>query len=77
MDAWCVTCKKKVEMKDGVESTTKRGTKMMKGQCSTPGCTTKVCAFIKGGGKKSTVQDDTATDDDASEKKEETTEENQ
>ncbi len=38
--AYCVKCKKKVEMKDPVESLTKRGTKIAKGTC--PDCGTKV-----------------------------------
>jgi len=35
--AYCVRCKKKIEMKDGVESLTKRGTKIAKGKCPTCG----------------------------------------
>jgi len=45
MQAYCVKCKEKKEMKDPVESTTKRGTKMMKGTCSVCGC--KMCGFLK------------------------------
>lgn len=40
-EAYCVKCKKKVTMKDGKETKTKRGTKMMKGKC--PDCGTTVC----------------------------------
>lgn len=50
MEAYCVKCKEKVEMKDGEETTTKRGTKMMKGKC--PKCDTTVCGFVGGGKKK-------------------------
>ena len=39
--AYCVKCKKKVEMQDGVESKTKKGTKIAKGSC--PDCGTTVC----------------------------------
>jgi endogenous inhibitor of DNA gyrase (YacG/DUF329 family) len=38
---YCVRCKKKVEMKDEIETKTKRGTKMVKGKC--PECSTTVC----------------------------------
>ena len=40
-EAYCVRCKKKVQMKDGKETKTSRGTKMMKGKC--PACNTTVC----------------------------------
>ncbi len=40
-EGYCVKCKKKVEMKDPVESTTKKGTKIAKGKC--PNCNTTVC----------------------------------
>ena len=40
-DAYCVKCKLKVEMKDPVESTTTKGTKIAKGKCGT--CGTTVC----------------------------------
>ena len=40
-EAYCVKCRKKVEMKDPKETKTKRGTKMMKGKC--PDCGTTVC----------------------------------
>ena len=46
VEAYCVKCKKKVEMKDGKETKTKRGTMMMKGKC--PVCATTVCRI---GGK--------------------------
>jgi len=45
MEAYCVRCKAKTEMKDPVETKTKRGTLMMKGKCSV--CDTKTCGFIK------------------------------
>ena len=45
-EAYCVKCKKKVQMKDGKETTTSRGTKMLKGKC--PDCATTVCRI---GGK--------------------------
>jgi hypothetical protein len=38
---FCVKCKKKVEIKDGVETKTKKGVKMLKGKC--PTCNTNVC----------------------------------
>ena len=41
VEAYCVKCKKKVEMKDAVETKTVKGTKMKKGKC--PHCTTTVC----------------------------------
>ena len=41
VEAYCVKCKKKCEMKDPVETKTKKGTKMMKGKC--PDCGTTVC----------------------------------
>lgn len=59
MEAYCVKCKKKVEMQDGEETTTKRGTKMMKGKC--PDCSTTVCRIVGGGGKKKA--DDKKKDD--------------
>jgi hypothetical protein len=46
MEAYCVKCKKKVEMKDGKETKTKKGTKMMKGKC--PVCNTTVCRMVGG-----------------------------
>lgn len=47
MEAYCVKCKAKVEMKDAEESLTKNGTTMMKGKC--PTCNTTVCRIV---GKK-------------------------
>jgi len=40
-EGYCVKCKAKVEMKNPVESETKRGTKIAKGKC--PSCDTTVC----------------------------------
>ena len=40
-EGYCVKCKGKVEMKNPVESKTKRGTKIAKGKC--PDCDTTVC----------------------------------
>jgi len=40
-EAYCVKCKKKVEMQDGKESKTKKGTKIAKGKC--PNCGITVC----------------------------------
>ena len=40
-EAYCVKCKVKVQMKDPIESTTSRGTKIAKGTCEV--CGTKVC----------------------------------
>lgn len=45
---YCVKCKKKVDIKDPVESTTTRGTKIAKGKC--PHCGITVCRM--GGIKK-------------------------
>jgi DNA-directed RNA polymerase subunit RPC12/RpoP len=39
-EAYCVKCKKKVEMKNAKEVTMKNGKKAMKGEC--PHCGTKV-----------------------------------
>ena len=47
VQAYCVKCKESVEMKDGKESKTSRGTTMMKGKC--PKCGTTVCRMM---GKK-------------------------
>jgi len=41
MEAYCMKCRKKVQMVDEVKSTTKRGTNMTKGKCST--CGTNIC----------------------------------
>jgi endogenous inhibitor of DNA gyrase (YacG/DUF329 family) len=40
-EGYCVKCKKKVEIQNPVESTTKKGTKIAKGKC--PTCGTTVC----------------------------------
>lgn len=37
MEAYCVKCKSKKEMKDAVETTMKNGRKAMKGKCPTCG----------------------------------------
>jgi len=41
VEAYCVRCKKKVEIKDPVETATKKGVAMLKGKC--PICGTTVC----------------------------------
>jgi len=41
VEGYCVKCKKKVQIKDPVESKTKKGTKIAKGKC--PHCSTTVC----------------------------------
>lgn len=41
MEAYCVKCKKKVEIKNPTETKTKRGTIMHKGKC--PVCDITVC----------------------------------
>ena len=46
VEAYCMRCKKKVEIKDPKEVTTKNNRKALKGTC--PKCGTKVMAFIKG-----------------------------
>lgn len=38
-EAYCVKCKKKVEMKEGQEVTMKNGNRAMRGKCSTCGTT--------------------------------------
>jgi len=43
-EAYCVKCREKVKMKNGKETTTKNGRKMMKGKC--PDCGTTVNRFI-------------------------------
>lgn len=43
-EAYCVKCKKKVQMQDGNETKTKKGTRMMKGKC--PECNTTVCRIL-------------------------------
>ncbi|MDD5012261.1 MAG: DUF5679 domain-containing protein [Candidatus Nanoarchaeia archaeon] len=47
VEAYCVKCKESVQMKDGKETKTSRGTTMMKGKCSK--CGTTVCRMM---GKK-------------------------
>jgi hypothetical protein len=47
VEGYCVKCRKKVEMKDIIETKTKKGTPMIKGKC--PVCDTTVCRI---GGKK-------------------------
>jgi len=44
MDAYCVKCKAKKEMKDGKEVTMKNGRRAMKGAC--PDCGTKVFRIL-------------------------------
>lgn len=44
MEAYCVKCKKKVEMKDPAETVTKNGRPLMKGKC--PECGTTVCKIL-------------------------------
>jgi hypothetical protein len=44
VQGYCVKCKKTVEMKNGVESKTKKGIRMMKGKC--PDCSTTVCRIL-------------------------------
>jgi len=41
VEAYCVKCKKKVEIKNPAETKTKRGVRMYKGKC--PYCGTTVC----------------------------------
>lgn len=44
MEGRCVKCRKQVEIKDGVESKTSRGVRILKGIC--PYCGTKVCRML-------------------------------
>ncbi len=44
MEAYCVKCKKKVEVKDGKEVINKSRRKMLKGKC--PKCNTTVCRIL-------------------------------
>jgi len=44
MEAYCVKCKKKVEITNGAAQTTKNGRQIMKGTCNK--CGTGVCKFI-------------------------------
>lgn len=41
VQAWCMKCRKKVEMKDEHVTKTKKGVKMTKGKC--PHCGTNIC----------------------------------
>jgi len=43
--AWCMKCKKKVDMKNPIVNKTKRGTPMTKGICSI--CSTNICKLGK------------------------------
>jgi len=45
VEAYCVKCKEKVEMKDPQETKTVKGTLMFKGKC--PKCGTTVCRIGK------------------------------
>jgi hypothetical protein len=45
VEGYCVKCKKKVEMKDPIETKTSKGTPMRKGKC--PECNTTVCRIGK------------------------------
>ena len=45
MEGRCMKCKKQVEIKDGKESVTKNGMKILKGKCSA-GCGTTVCRIL-------------------------------
>lgn len=44
MEAYCMKCKKQVEVKDAVEAVAKNGRPMIKGVC--PECGTKVNKFV-------------------------------
>jgi len=44
MDAYCMKCKGKKEVKNAQETTTDRGLKMIKGQCCD--CGTNVCKIL-------------------------------
>lgn len=48
-EAYCVRCKKKVEVKDGKEVTMKNGNRAVRGKCSI--CSTTVMCIL-GKGKK-------------------------
>lgn len=45
MEAYCLKCKKKSEMKEEKEETTKNGRKIIKGICDV--CGKKMCKFVK------------------------------
>ena len=40
----CMKCKEQVQIKDGKETKTSRGTRMLKGKC--PACGTTVCRML-------------------------------
>lgn len=44
MEAYCVKCKKKVEVQNQTDATSKNGRKMIKGSC--PACGCKVSKFV-------------------------------
>jgi len=44
MTAYCVKCKKQMEMKDGKKTKMKNGRDMMKGKC--PKCGTGMCRIM-------------------------------
>ena len=44
VEAYCVKCRKKVEMKNPKEETLKNGRRAMKGQC--PACNTNLCRIL-------------------------------
>lgn len=43
-EGYCVKCKKKVEIKDGKESKTSKGVRILKGKC--PTCSITVCRIL-------------------------------
>lgn len=43
-EGYCVKCKKKVEIKDGIENVNTKNMKMLKGKC--PNCNTTVCRIL-------------------------------
>lgn len=45
MNAYCIKCKTKTEIKNPEEKTTKKNGKCMTGNCSE--CNKKVCVFLK------------------------------
>jgi len=45
MEAYCVKCKEKKEMVDGLVTASKNGRRMAKGKC--PVCGTTMCRFLK------------------------------
>jgi NAD-dependent SIR2 family protein deacetylase len=44
MEAYCVKCKHKTDIKEGKEVKNKKGMRMMKGKC--PKCGTTVCRIL-------------------------------